>query len=178
MMELSWVIRRVGFSAFLLLLALLTACASRPPQPSAEEAAASQPPPVVAPPREREASKPPTVRTVPVPQAARSLAAQAEQASQADDHERAAAYLERALRIAPNHPALWQNLAVVRYRQGDYAKVEGLAHKSNTLAAADPALRAENWRLIAEVRRQRGDRQGMDAALAEARRLAAISGAQ
>jgi predicted Zn-dependent protease len=127
-------------------------------------------------PEKKAAEQAPPVRTVPVPPAARNLAAQAERASQAGDHDGAAAYLERALRIAPNHPALWQNLAVVRYRQGDYGKVEGLAHKSNSLAAANPALRAENWRLIAETRRQNGDRQGADAAMAEARRLATVGG--
>lgn len=135
------------------------------------------PPPVSVPASEERKSERTPSQTVPVPPAIRNLAAQAEQASKAGDHDAAAAYLERALRIAPNHPALWQNLAVVRYRQGDYERVEGLAHKSNALAATKPALRAENWRLIAEVRRQRGDRKGADAAMAEVRRLVAAGGA-
>lgn len=101
----------------------------------------------------------------------------AERASQGGDHEAAAASLERALRIAPANPVLWQNLAVVRYRQRDYAKVEGLALKSNSLAAGNASLRAENWRLIAEVRRVLGDRRGADAAMREARRLRAASSA-
>lgn len=112
-----------------------------------------------------------------MPAAARSLSAQAQRASEAGDHEAAAGYLERALRIAPNHPVLWQHLAVVRYRQHDYDKVEGLALKSNALAVGNPALRASNWRLIAEVRRLQGDRQGEQAALAEVRRLTSASGA-
>lgn len=159
---------------------LLTACAtSKPPLSRSDQETSSPPPVVVTTPDKKAASESaPVTRTVPVPPAARSLAAKAEQASQAGDHDGAAAYLERALRIAPNHPALWQNLAVVRYRQGDYDKVEGLAHKSNSLAGAKPALRAENWRLIAEVRSQKGDKQGADAAMAEVRRLAAAGGAR
>lgn len=174
--------RTATLGSVLLASCLLAGCASVPPQ-QRSSAASAQPPPVAtapAPPpvivqaRDGGARPAAAVQPAPLPAAARSLAAQAEQASQRGDHEGAAAYLERALRIAPNHPVLWQNLAVVRYRQHDYDKVEGLALKSNSLAAAAPALRAENWRLIAEVRRQRGDRAGADAALAEHRRLSAV----
>lgn len=72
----------------------------------------------------------------------------------------AAAQLERALRIEPRNPRLWQELARVRLKQGDYTQVEGLAARSNSWARDDPALRAENWRLIAQAREARGDEQG------------------
>jgi cytochrome c-type biogenesis protein CcmH/NrfG len=72
----------------------------------------------------------------------------------------AAASLERALRIEPRNPRVWQELARVRLAQGDYMQVEGLAARSNTWAQDDPALRAENWRLIARAREARGDQQG------------------
>ena len=72
----------------------------------------------------------------------------------------AAAQIERALRIEPRNPRLWQELARVRLKQGDYAQVEGTAARSNSWARDDPALRAENWRLIAEAREARGDAQG------------------
>jgi len=72
----------------------------------------------------------------------------------------AAAQLERALRIEPRNPRLWQELARVRLKQGDYMQVEGLAARSNSWARDDPALRAENWRLIAQAREARGDEQG------------------
>jgi len=72
----------------------------------------------------------------------------------------AAAQLERALRIEPRNPRLWQELARVRFKQGDYMQVEGLAARANSWARGDPALRAENWRLIAEAREARGDAQG------------------
>src|SRR5699024_9637282 len=104
----------------ILLLAtmLLAACAGRPPSVRPGDDQQSQPPSVVAPVPDKGAAAPdrmPSMQTVPVPAAARSLAARAEKASQVGDHEAAAAYLERALRIAPSHPVLWQNLAVVRY---------------------------------------------------------------
>lgn len=82
----------------------------------------------------------------------------------------AAASLERALRIEPRNPRVWQELARVRLAQGDYMQVEGLAARSNTWARDDPALRAENWRLIAKAREARGDAQGAQTALEAAAR--------
>jgi len=134
--------------------------------PAAEQApgAAPQPP---------TSSTPPPVggRVEPMPPAARNLAAKAEAASRIGRHDEAAAYLERALRIAPRSPELWQNLAVVRFRQKDYAKVEGLAQRSNALAPSSSPLRKTNWELIAAARKARGDAKGAAEAAAEARRF-------
>ena len=82
----------------------------------------------------------------------------------------AAASLERALRIEPRNPHLWQELARVRLRQGDYAQVESVAARSNSWAGGDSRLRAENWRLIAQAREARGDAAGARAALEAADR--------
>lgn len=82
----------------------------------------------------------------------------------------AAASLERALRIEPRNPRLWQELARVRLRQGDYAQAESVAARSNSWAGADNRLRAENWRLIAQAREARGDAAGARAALEAADR--------
>ena len=49
----------------------------------------------------------------------------------------AAASLERALRIEPRNPRLWQELARVRLKQGDYAQAESLAARSNSWAGSD-----------------------------------------
>src|SRR5881409_433153 len=57
----------------------------------------------------------------------------------------AAATLERALRIEPRNPRLWQELARVRMKQGDYAQAESTAARSNSWAGGDSGLRAENW---------------------------------
>src|SRR6266545_1940996 len=82
----------------------------------------------------------------------------------------AAASLERALRIEPRNPRLWQELARVRLKQGDYAQAESTAARSNSWAGSDNALRAENWRLIAHAREARGDAEGARAALEAAER--------
>ena len=68
----------------------------------------------------------------------------------------AAASLERALRIEPRNPRLWQELARVRLQQGQYAQAESLAARSNAWAGGDSALRAENARIIAEARELSG----------------------
>ncbi len=83
----------------------------------------------------------------------------------------AAATLERALRIEPRNPRLWQELARVRLKQGQYAQAESVAARSNSWAGSDNALRAGNWRLIAEARTARGDAEGARAALDTAERI-------
>jgi|SRR5262252_7122744 tetratricopeptide (TPR) repeat protein len=83
----------------------------------------------------------------------------------------AAASLERALRIEPRNPRLWQELARVRMQQGDYVQAENVAARSNAWAGSDSALRAENWRLIAQAREARGDAAGAREALEAADRL-------
>jgi predicted Zn-dependent protease len=82
----------------------------------------------------------------------------------------AAASLERALRIEPRNPRLWQELARVRLKQGEYAQAESTAARSNSWAGGDSTLRAENWRLIARAREARGDAAGARAALEAAER--------
>jgi len=82
----------------------------------------------------------------------------------------AAASLERALRIEPRNPRLWQELARVRLKQGDYAQAESTAARSNSWAGSDNALRADNWRLIAHAREARGDAEGARVALETAGR--------
>ena len=82
----------------------------------------------------------------------------------------AAASLERALRIEPRNPRLWQELARVRLKQGDYAQAESTAARSNSWAGSDNALRADNWRLIAHAREARGDAEGARVALETADR--------
>ncbi len=70
--------------------------------------------------------------------------------------ERAAALLERALRIEPRNAQLWHRLAKVRLQQGRYAMAESLAQKSNTLVKDDEALKRRNAELIEIARRAVG----------------------
>ena len=68
----------------------------------------------------------------------------------------AAATLERALRIAPRNAKLWQQLAQVRLAQQQWHLAENMAAKSNSFAANDIQLQAENWKLIASANRAQG----------------------
>ena len=86
-------------------------------------------------------------------------------------YQAAAGSLERAIRIAPDDPELWYQLARIRLRQGELVEAEELAGKSRTMAGGQPVLQARNWRLVAVVRQQRGDDAGADQALATARKL-------
>jgi len=79
--------------------------------------------------------------------------------------------VERALRIEPRNPWLWQELARLHLAQGDAAQAESLATRSNTWAGNDRALRAANWRLIGAARAARGDVPGEQAAAARAAEL-------
>ena len=82
-----------------------------------------------------------------------------------------AASLERALRIEPRNPRLWQELARVRLLQREYAQAESCAQRSNSWAGSDAPLIADNWRLIAQAREARGDSEGARAALDAAGRV-------
>ena len=81
---------------------------------------------------------------------------------------KAAAALERALRIEPRNPRLWHELAQLKFKEGDYAQATSMAARSNTWAGTDKMLRAANWRLIGEARRSLGDETGAHAAFDKA----------
>jgi Tfp pilus assembly protein PilF len=131
----------------LLLLVVLAGCATPEQQPAPE------PPPPPPPLQHKE-----NIAVAGLMESARSEAASGNLAS-------AAASLERAIRIEPRNPRLWHELGRVRLKQGQYAQAESVAARSNSWAGDDRALRAENWRLIAESRRARGDEEGAKAAL-------------
>jgi predicted Zn-dependent protease len=132
---------------------LLSACAARP--------ALLPPPPAEAP------AAPPKAENV----AVAGLMQSAHADSEAGKLGSAAATLERALRLEPRNPRLWQELARVRLKQGEHGQAESLAQRSNAWAGGDNALRAENWRLIAQAREARGDSQGARTALDAADKL-------
>ena len=108
--------------------------------------------------------------TVPQSIAVASLMEAARADSDAGRLANAAATLERGLRIEPRNPRLWQELARVRLKQGEYEQAESVAARSNSWAGNDNGLRAANWRLIAEARTARGDAEGARAALERSKR--------
>jgi len=81
--------------------------------------------------------------------AAASLQSTAEQQRALGDTDRAAATLERALRIDPRDPMLWLSLAEVRLEQGNRAQAAELARRAETLAVPGSAT-AARARALAE----------------------------
>ncbi len=130
-----------------LLALVLAACAA--PQPAPVESA--PPPTVAAPPVEQPAPSSSVKESVAIAGLMDSARTDAAGGRLAE----AAATLERALRIEPRNPRLWQELARVRLQQGDFAQAESTAQRSNSWAGSDSALRAENARIIEQARAQR-----------------------
>ena len=88
-------------------------------------------------------------------------------------HQAAAgAALERALRIEPRNPWLWQQLAQIRLEEGQYAQAVTLAKKSNSLSAKQPRVQVDNWQVIARARVALGDTPGAEEAAQRAKDLA------
>jgi cytochrome c-type biogenesis protein CcmH/NrfG len=90
---------------------------------------------------------------------------------QAGNLTEAVATLERALRIEPRNPHLWNQLAHLRLEQQQPELAAELAAKSNVLAAADVELKRDNWLLIGQARRATGDIEGARSAERKARMI-------
>jgi Tfp pilus assembly protein PilF len=104
--------------------------------------------------------------------AAEALVEAADQALRENDLDYASVALERALRIEPRNPWLWNRLARVRLSQSRYAEAGDLAAKSTALAGTDNALKRDNWELVAQAKRAGGDVSGARAAERQAAQLA------
>jgi len=100
-----------------------------------------------------------------------SLVSSADNSIKHGDYKAASAAIERALRHDPKNADLWHRLAQVRLRQSEYAQVESLSLKSNSLSNGNKPLMARNWSLISKARRLRGDGAGADEAEARAYQL-------
>jgi Tfp pilus assembly protein PilF len=100
-----------------------------------------------------------------------SLLGKARQAALDGDLVKAESQLERALRIEPRNAAVWHYMAKLRLNQGKLDQAAGLAAKSNTLEKRDRQLQADNWRIIAHARHQKGDLRGATLAQEKARQL-------
>jgi predicted Zn-dependent protease len=146
---------------FLIALVLLAGCETLPETPPAAPPA-TPPETAPTPPPQTEAPPPPIARSENTAVAGLMETARADAA--AGKLSTAAAALERALRIEPRNPRLWQELARVRLQQRQFVQAESTAARSNSFAGTDSALRAENWRLIAQSREARGDDDGARAA--------------
>jgi tetratricopeptide (TPR) repeat protein len=106
--------------------------------------------------------------------AAAALVRQARAESAVGDFPLAAATLERALRIEPDHPQLWLELGQVRQAQHNYAQAEVMGRKALS-SADDHATQALAWRLIAASLEARGLTREAAAASEKARQLGSSS---
>ncbi len=86
-----------------------------------------------------------------------ALLNEADQFSKQGQSEKAAATIERALRIEPKNALLWHRLAVVRMQQQQWQQAIVMARKSNALAANNKQLKSDNWALIAAAYDNLGD---------------------
>jgi Tfp pilus assembly protein PilF len=150
------------FAAFLV---FLVACATPPETPPSSPTPPPEAPAIAQP----ETPPPPVARSENTAVAGLMETARADAA--AGKLSTAAASIERALRIEPRNPRLWQELARIRLQQGQFVQVESVAARSNSFAGTDNALRAENWRLIAQAREARGDTDGARVALESAEKF-------
>lgn len=108
-------------------------------------------------------------RPAPANRAVRNLMQRAEAQRQAGEHAAAQASIERALRIEPDNPDLWNRLAHLYLLQASYTRAEQFAAKSNSLLQGDDGLAADNWSVIAQARRALGDAVGAREASERAR---------
>ncbi len=84
-------------------------------------------------------------------------------------YARAAATLERALRISPRDAMLWHQLAQVRLQQKKWRLAVNMAAKSNALAAAQPPLQHKNWLIMARAYQALGQTSKAKAAMQHVR---------
>jgi tetratricopeptide (TPR) repeat protein len=80
--------------------------------------------------------------------ATQELLQQSRAARASGNYGQATATTERALRIAPNDPALWLELGEIALATGDTRQAATLARKALSLAADDRAVSAQAERLL------------------------------
>ena len=100
-----------------------------------------------------------------------ALLSEADRSYQQGNLDESVATIERALRIEPRNPLLLYKLASLRLQQGQPDLAENLAKKSELLAEGNANLKKQNWLLIAEARKQKGDMAGAEAARKKASRF-------
>jgi predicted Zn-dependent protease len=88
--------------------------------------------------------------------ASRSLVAQAQTQVASRNYPQAAAAIERALRIEPENPLLWLELAKIRQAEGNNGQAETLARRALARSTGAPKAQAAAWSVIADSYRARG----------------------
>lgn len=124
------------------MLALAGGCGTLPAGPAA-------PPP-------DDGRQPPGADARPAASATAALLAQSRSQRFAGDTAQASATLDRAIRIDPRDPALWLELARVRYVEGNWSQSEQLARKARALSAPGSSNAAAALALQADALERQG----------------------
>ncbi len=69
--------------------------------------------------------------------------------------------LERGLRIEPQNPKLWYQLAELHYKKGNYQQAITMAKKAINLSSDDQEMTDKNWKFISKVAEKSGNSQAM-----------------
>lgn len=104
-------------------------------------------------------------RAYPLSPAAASLLESARTEASRNNLGRAGELMERALRIEPNNPNLWMQLAQFRKQQGDNAQAIAMAKKAAQVQPDDQGLERQAWSFIASIYRATGNQAGLAEAM-------------
>ncbi len=69
--------------------------------------------------------------------------------------------LERGLRIEPQNPKLWNQLAELHYKKGNYQQAITMAKKAINLSSNDQEMTDKNWQFLSKVAEKSGNSQMM-----------------
>ena len=107
-------------------------------------------------PPQAEPPQPARTREYTLGAASKALVSQAESQSASGNYAVAAGTVERALRIEPDNPLLWIEMAKIRLAENNYLQAENLARKGLSRATGDARAQASAWKIVADAYRGRG----------------------
>jgi len=84
---------------------------------------------------------------------------------------KAAATIERAIRLEPNNAILWSRLAQIRLVEKNWQQAYVLANKSNSLASSNKTLLRQNWQTIKQAKFNQGDQAAVEHAMLQIKKL-------
>ena len=127
------------------------AAGSAEPVPARPAETAATAAPAMPSPTELPAAPPPPSRDYHLGPATQSLVAQAHAQVARGELPGASTTLDRALRIEPQNPLLWIELARLRLAESDARQAEACARKALALSSGDPNARAQAGRALADA---------------------------
>lgn len=107
-----------------------------------------------------------------------ALYAQARQQQGSGALDQAANSLERAMRLAPRNPFLWDALARLHLRMQQPDQAENAAYKAISLADNNPNVLRDGWATVAASRQALGDASGAAIAQANVQKYAQLTSAR